>query len=237
MATALWSAGILAIRARANFQRVYDLTARVIPERWRGNDMAKEDALECLLLRALQGHGWAATGTLAQTWRFRNAREDILAALERLTAKGAIVSCALVANESRSISGWVRPADLELADRLARVRPRKDKGVLLSPFDPLLWDRPRVKQLFGFDQVLEIFKPAGQRVYGYFCLPVLAGENLVARLDLKADRKSGRLHVLSTRYEAENTQGQPSAVDRAAACSALSRYAAALNLKPMGFPV
>ncbi len=119
----------------------------------------------------------------------------------------------------------MRPADLDLAARLETVRPRPDQGVLLSPFDPLLWDRARVARLFGFDQVLEIFKPASQRRYGYYCLPVLAGERLVARYDLKADRKRGRLEVLSCRMEAGDR-----AVDQAAARHALERYATALGL-------
>ena len=88
-----------------------------------------------------------------------------------------------------------------------RVRPGKKQGVLLSPFDPVLWDRKRVAQLFGFDQVLEIFKPGPQRKYGYFCLPVLAGERLVGRVDLKAQRKSGRLIVLSRHFEDGATSG------------------------------
>jgi uncharacterized protein YcaQ len=234
MATALWSAGILAIRERANFQRVYDLTERVIPARWRNSTMPKEEALEYLLLRALKGHGWAATGTLAQTWRFRNVAADLLAALERLREAGKVTACVLVEDGGRRRPGWARPGDLEMADRLARMRPRKDKGILLSPFDPLLWDRPRVKQLFGFDQRLEIFKPAGQRIYGYYCLPVLAGENLVARVDLKANRNNGKLHILSTRYEAETAQGKASAVDREAVRTALMRYAGALGLEPTG---
>ena len=236
MATALWSAGVLAIRERVNFQRVYDLTERVIPARWRANKMSKAEAFEDLLLRALKGHGWAASGTIAQTWRFRNAAQDLRAALERLQEAGKVVACALVEDNGRRRPGWVRPQDLDLTDRLARVRPRKDKGVLLSPFDPLLWDRLRVTQLFGFDQRLEIFKPAGQRIYGYYCLPVLAGENLVARVDLKADRKRGKLHVLSTRFEAEGTKGQGPSADRAAVRTALARYAGALGLEAVGLP-
>jgi uncharacterized protein YcaQ len=236
MATALWSAGVLAIRERSSFQRVYDLTERVIPERWRKTALARDAALEYLLLQALQGHGWAASGTLTQTWRLRNAREDIQKALARLTGKGAIVACALVDDGGRRTPGWVRPQDLELADRLKRVRPRQDQGVLLSPFDPVLWDRARVRRLFGFDQVLEIFKPAGRRVYGYYCLPLLAGENLVGRVDLKADRKIRKLHVLSYRFETDETPGRAAAVDRAALRSAVTRYAGTLGLKPVGLP-
>jgi uncharacterized protein YcaQ len=236
MATALWSAGILAIRERTNFQRVYDLTERVIPACWRNSTMPKTEAFECLLLRALKGHGWAATGTLAQTWRFRNARKDLQDALERLREAGRVVACALVEDGGRRRPGWIRPPDLEMADRLARLRPRKDKGILLSPFDPLLWDRRRVKHLFGFDQMLEIFKPAGRRIYGYYCLPVLAGENLVARVDLKADRKNGALHVRSTLYESQDAKGPTPPIDLEAVRTALARYASAVDLALMGAP-
>jgi hypothetical protein len=234
VAAALWSAGRLAIRQRTNFQRVYDLTERVIPPHWRSNDVSKADALEHLLMRALRGHGWAATGTLAQTWRFRNARRDLDAALDRLSARKAILPCALQGAVGRKISGWIRPSDLSLAARLTRVRPRQDRGVLLSPFDPVLWDRRRVGLLFGFDQVLEIFKPAARRVYGYYCLPVLAGEYLVARVDLKADRKRGKLHVLSTQFEAERSKSRIPAVDREAVRTAVIRYAEALALEVSG---
>jgi uncharacterized protein YcaQ len=100
--------------------------------------------------------------------------------------------------------------------------------VLLSPFDPVLWDRARVTRLFGFDALLEIFKPAPQRQYGYYCLPVLAGEHLVARLDLKADRRQGRLHVVSAHFE---SVGGSEKRDRQAAQDAALRYASALQLK------
>ena len=100
--------------------------------------------------------------------------------------QGSIAACSLQTEEGKRIAGWIRPEDRELAERLESVRPRKDLGVLLSPFDPVLWDRARVKLLFGFDQILEIYKPAAQRRYGYYCMPVLAGERLVSR-----DEKGG----------------------------------------------
>ena len=93
----------------------------------------------------------------------------------------------------------------------------------------MLWDRPRTGRLFGFDQILEIFKPAPERKYGYYCLPVLAGERLVARYDLKADRKAGALRVLSGRFE--EAPDRLRSADRTAARGALARYANALGLE------
>jgi uncharacterized protein len=230
VATALWSSGELAIRERRAFQRTYDLAERVIPERWRGYGVPEPEALERLLLQALEGHGWAATGTLAQTWRLRNRPRDLQAALGRLTERGEVVPCTVVDDGRSGIKGWIRPADLELAARLEALRPRRDRGVLLSPFDPLLWDRSRVDRLFGFHQVLEVFKPAVHRSFGYFCLPVLAGERLVARVDLKAETRSGRLRVLSCRFEGDDPKRGSDAEAREAVRSALERYAGALAL-------
>ena len=108
--------------------------------------------------------------------------------------------------------------------------------MLLSPFDPILWDRRRVAQLFGFEQVLEIFKRAEHREYGYYCLPVLAGERLVARYDLKADRRAGTLQVLSLHFEEEGgsqSRNRRLAADREAAARAFERYARALGLAPV----
>jgi uncharacterized protein YcaQ len=229
VATALWSAGELAILERRNFQRIYDLTERVISDRWLQNTVAEPEAIAQLLMRALRGHGWAATGTLVQTWRLSNRQQDIRTALRRLVEKGEILPCALVSDNKKRSPGWIRPIDLELAARLKRVRPRYEKGVLLSPFDPILWDRRRVKQLFAFDQVLEIFKPAAKRIYGYYCLPVLAGDRLVARVDLKAERKTNKLHVLSQRFEATHRARGANTSYREAL-----RYAGSLGLKLEG---
>ncbi len=129
-----------------------------------------------------------------------------------------VVACSL---DGRA--GWIRGEDLELAARLEKLRPPRDAGVLLSPFDPLLWDRKRVQMLFDFEQVLEVFKPAHQRKYGYYCLPVLSGDELVGRCDLKADKTAGRMHVLSVHHE---RKARRDAVQRS-----LARYADALELK------
>lgn len=225
---ALWSAGELAVRERRAFQRTYDLTERVIPAPLRRRRLGKRAAFRELLLVALGGHGWATTGTLAATWRLRNEREAIAAALAELQEAGDIVPCTLAAPGRGRIKGWCRTQDLELADRLERARPRADRPVLLSPFDPLLWDRNRVRLLFGFDALLEIFKPAAQRVYGYYCLPVLAGERLVGRVDLKAHLAEGSLEVVRSHVE----EGADDA--SAALVTATGRYAAALRLKLRG---
>jgi uncharacterized protein len=230
VASALWSSGELAIRERRSFQRTYDLAERVIPEPLRRQPMPIGEAFEVLLLSALEGHGWATSGTLAATWRLRNRRTQIAAALRRLQEKGAVLACGLDGETGSKTPGWIRPADRELAARLETARPRGDRGVLLSPFDPLLWDRARVARLFGFDAVLEVFKPAPKRQYGYYCLPVLAGERLVARVDLKAEKKQGVVRVLSAHYEDD----RPGAVkrDRHATRAAVSRFASALRLEP-----
>jgi uncharacterized protein YcaQ len=95
-------------------------------------------------------------------------------------------------------------------------------------------DRRRAQQLFAFDQVLEIFKPAPKRKYGYYCLPVLAGDKFVGRVDLKADWTAGKLKVLSVLFEEMNVRGKANSKDREAVRTALDRYAQALKLKLVG---
>lgn len=226
----LWSRGDLAIRQRSGFQRTYDLTERVVDAPWRDREMKRPEALRQLMLLALDGHGWATQGTLAATWRLRNCADELKAALQQLREQGDIVPCQLIKDDGRKLAGWIRPEHLQLAEDLRRLRPNHSQGVLLSPFDPVLWDRKRVELLFGFEQLLEIFKPAPQRRYGYYCLPVLAGERLVGRVDLKAQRKEGRLDVLSRHLE-----DLPSTARRrraeAAIDHALDRYSKALGLR------
>ena len=226
VAAALWSSGELAIAERRNFLRSFDLVERVVPESLRARPLSLEDSLELLLEKALEGHGWATTGTLSQTFRLRALGDEVRAALSRLEERGRVEPCALRGEDGRRRRGWIRPEDLELAERLQRVRPRGDRAVLLSPFDPVLWDRGRAELLFGFHYRIGIFTPAEKRTHGYFCLPVLAGERLVGQVDLKADRKRGRLRILSRHFEAD----RPSPADREALRGGVERLAGSLGL-------
>ncbi len=226
--SALWSAGTLAVRERRNFQRTYDLAERVIEAKWRERELSLPESLKVLLLKALEGHGWATSATLTATWRFRFLRSEIQKALEELEEEGGIRKCVLHPTPRARVAGWIRGEDLDLAARLCRLRMSHrdvDEGVLLSPFDPLLWDRVRVKLLFGFHQVLEVFTPAPRRKYGYYCMPVLAGERLVARCDVKAEKAKGSVRALSVHYE----KGASAASKRATG-NALERYAASIGL-------
>jgi len=225
VALALWSRGDLAVRERKNFLRSFDLTSRVIPEEFRRRRVSRERGMRELLLLALSGHGWAQTGTLARTWRFNNLTRELERRMQELADAGEIISCRLQTGGGKSLGGWIRPGDLELAEKLAAARPRSDAGVLLSPFDPVLWDRSRVRLLFGFEQLLEIFKPAPMRKYGYYCLPVLAGETLVGRVDLKAGRARETLTVLHRSLEQPEKPEYKRALD-----TGLERYARALGL-------
>ena len=231
VAESLWLAGRLAVRERRGFQRSFDLVERVVPAELRSRRVSTEAAFDTLLLRALAGHGWASTGTLAATWRLVKCRDLIHASLERLHEAGRILPCAL-RTAGRALPGWIRVEDLERLSELERLRPRRDRGVLLSPFDPLLWDRARVRTLFDFEQRIEIYKPANQRRYGYYCLPVLAGERLIGRVDLKARRKEGKLDVLSAHFESP----KPGARERQAFGRALDRFSASVSLRLCGLP-
>jgi uncharacterized protein YcaQ len=221
VAASLWAIGALAVRERTNFQRVYDLPERVIPDEVRRRHVLLPEAIRHLVLLSLDGHGFAGLQTIVDTFRLRAHRSEVIRALGDLIDSGEVLRC-----EVEGQQGFVRPRDLDLAPRLSRARPRLDRGVLLSPFDPLLWDRQRLKAFFDFDYRIEIYTPAAKRVYGYYTLPVLAGDRLVARVDLKARRKQGVIEVLSIHYQAD----PPPAADRAAVESALDRYGRSVGL-------
>lgn len=231
VAIAMWSSGELAIRERKNFQRTYDLADRVIPEAIRKTKEPLSLSMKRLLDQALLGHGWAERRTLAQTWRLSNLKEPITKALNQLEREGTAIPCHVKLDNGKIKKGWIHKDCVDLVGKLAKPRSLSTASVLLSPFDPVLWDRQRTLDLFDFHQVLEIFKPAPERVYGYYCLPILSGEKLIGRVDLKADRKVGRLRVLSTHYESSGREKPRTAREKQALDKALSRFSKGVGLK------
>jgi uncharacterized protein len=181
--------GRLAVVERLpNFARVYDLAERVIPAEIHGRRIEHAEAQRELLRLAARSHGVGTAGDLADYYRMpiREARRHIDELIE-----------ARELHEAR-VEGWREPAYLY---RKARAGKKIEAAALLSPFDPLIWYRPRVARLFGFDYRIEIFTPQEKRRWGYYVLPFLLGERLVARVDLKADRAAGRLLVLAAYLE------------------------------------
>ncbi|WP_206240172.1 winged helix-turn-helix domain-containing protein [Novosphingobium terrae] len=183
-----WAGHITTATRRGNFERVYDLPERVIPARILDlSTPSEEDAHRALIERAARAHGIATDKELRDY--FRQPPAEARAAILSLAEEGVLLPV--------SVPGW-RHAWLH---RDARRPRRIEVQALLVPFDPLIWERDRVERLFGFRYRIEIYVPAEKREYGYYVLPFLLGDRLVARVDLKADRANSRLLVKSAHFE------------------------------------
>ena len=181
--------GLLAVAGRrSDFGRVFDLAERVIPPEHHGRRMGREESERELLRLAARSHGVGTANDLADYYRMPITRAK--PRLAELLEAGELLRV--------SVEGWREPAYLHPD---ARLPARIDAASLLSPFDPVVWFRPRAARLFDFEYRFEIFVPAPKRRWGSYVLPFLLGDRIVARVDLKADRTGSRLLVLAAFLE------------------------------------
>ena len=179
-----WTGRVTVTRRSADFARIYDLTERVIPADVLARPAATElEARKQLLELAARHHG---IGTLTDLIDYH--RQGLQATckpiVDELVEEGVLSQV--------RVEGWKQPAYLH---RDARIPRRINACTVLSPFDPVVWNRDRSSRLFGFHYRIEIYTPQPKRIYGYYVLPILWGDSVVGRLDLKSDRQRGALLV------------------------------------------
>jgi uncharacterized protein YcaQ len=192
----LFNAGFITTKTRRGFERVYDLTERVLPSAvFDAPTPTPADAKRELVLLASRALGVATVSDLAAHYGMKQ-RETAQAAAE-LAEAGEL--------EPVSVEGWSRPAFLAKGAKAPR---RATGAALLAPFDNLLWHRERTEALFGIRYRIEIYVPAARRVHGYYVYPFLLGERIAARVDLKADRAAGVLRVQAAHLEPGADEGE-----------------------------
>jgi uncharacterized protein len=179
----LFFAGSVCAAHRVRFERYYDLPERVLPEAvLDAPTPAEDEAQRKLLLIAAARLGVATEADLGDY--FRLPRAESKARVGELVDAGALTPA--------RVEGWSAPAYVT-----ARLpTPAHEARALMTPFDSLVWSRPRTERLFGFRYRIEMYTPAAKRVHGYYVLPFLLGDRLVARIDVKSDRQAGVLRVL-----------------------------------------
>ena len=217
----LFWAGLITTRTRRGFERVYDLTERVLPRAVLDAPTPEEpEAIRALLLVAARALGVAAETDLRDYFRLPVAQTRT--ALAELAEAGALTPV--------KVEGWARPGFLHPQARIPR---RITAQALLSPFDNLIWTRERTERLFGVRVRLEIYTPADKREHGYYVLPLLQGERITGRADLKADRAAGALLVQAAHHEPHEAPG-PVAEGLARELAAMAAWLGLPRVEVMG---
>ncbi len=194
----LWRRGDLAISRRERFEKVYDLSERVHPAHHAADRPPHDELVEWACREAIDRIG---IGTATEIAHFFNAISiaDARAWLEQTTRDGKLVRVVVSPERAsgKPAAGFALPNWRALAGETVADRIR-----LLAPFDPVIRERARMERLFGFDYRFEAFVPAAKRQYGYYVLPMLWGDRLIGRIDLKHDRETGQLVTVGCWWEA-----------------------------------
>ena len=215
----LFAAGEVVVAGRDGFQRLYALPEQVIPREYlEAPTPSEEEFLRGYALRAVRGRGALTESGIAEHCRFAGGIKAMRPVVDSLEAEGLV--------RRVGVSDGGAPVVVPAAATLDGAAPAA--GVLLCPFDNMLWDRPFVERVFGFRHLIEVYKPAPQREYGYYVLPFLYGDRLVGRADLKSDRAEGVLRVRA--FHLEPKVRRSAALD-AALERALDRLARVLGLE------
>ena len=194
----LFNQGELMIKRRVKFQRVYDLRQRVMPE-WRDELTPDFETVKReWVARTVRCLGIARAEWVADYYRL--PKKGISEILTQLTQAGRFLTCEV---EGFDDLFFVHKENMEMFNLACSRDLVADHTTLLSPFDPLVWDRNRARQLFGFDYSIEAYLPAPKRKYGYFCLPILWRGQLIGRVDAKAHRAGRRFEIKAFYLEAD----------------------------------
>ncbi|WP_299550859.1 crosslink repair DNA glycosylase YcaQ family protein [uncultured Tateyamaria sp.] len=187
----LWRSGALQVVKREGFQKYYDLTERVLDTRMIGNAPDIEETIDWCCREALDRLGFATHGELAAFW------DHISPAEAKVWCTSALASGRIIQVNVTGIDGSMRPAYAwpTLPDDPALKHNPTSRLRVLSPFDPALRDRRRAERLFGFTYRIEIFVPEPKRTYGYYVFPLMEGDRIVGRVDMKAHRADDALRV------------------------------------------
>ncbi len=217
----LWRTGALSISGRQNFQKIYDLTERVIPAAHRLEAPSASAHLDWACTEAMDRLGFATAAELAAFWAavpVADARDWCARALR----EGRIIELRVEGADGSLRPCFAWPEVMEAAQNLPPAPPRVR---ILSPFDPALRDRARAERLFGFFYRIEVFVPQAKRQYGYYVFPVLEGEKIIGRIDVKAFREESTLRVQGFWPEAGVAMGKTRMARLEEALQRLARFA------------
>ncbi|CAB4947689.1 unannotated protein [freshwater metagenome] len=185
--------GELVSAGRNSFKRLYALPEQVLPQHILDHLPDSDSAKEKLMLQAATAFGVATYRDLCDWHRMKPVNHKHI--LQNLLDKGEL--------EQIKVEGWLEPAYVAKGVQLDNLDTKGARTTILSPFDPVCWNRDRIERMWGFNYRIEIYTPEPKRIFGYYTLPILHDRKLVGRIDLKSDRKPGNLLAKASWHEAE----------------------------------